>query len=47
MREQLAITATPFVRYMYSEIDWSLRLFGIMGPRGVGKTGISYRYIGC
>ena len=38
MREQLAITSTDFVRHKYSEIDWSLQMFGLVGPRGVGKT---------
>lgn len=28
----------PFHRYMYDRIDWDARMFGLVGPRGVGKT---------
>ena len=45
MREQLAITSTDFVRYTYSEIDWSLRMFGLVGPRGVGKSTLVKQHI--
>lgn len=45
MREQLAITSLDFVRYTYSEIDWSLRMFGIVGPRGVGKSTLVKQHI--
>lgn len=31
-------TDTSFFRYLYHEIDWSNRIVGIRGPRGVGKT---------
>lgn len=27
-----------FKRSLYSSIDWTNRLIGIMGPRGTGKT---------
>ena len=27
-----------FHRYLYSEIDWSVRVLALTGPRGVGKT---------
>lgn len=45
MREQLAITSLDFVRYISSEIDWTLRLFGIVGPRGVGKSTLVKQHI--
>ena len=45
MREQLAITSTDFVRYTYSKIDWSLRMFGLVGPRGVGKSTLVKQHI--
>ena len=45
MREQLAITSVDFVRHTHSEIDWSLRMFGLIGPRGVGKTTLIKQHI--
>ena len=45
MREQLAITSLDFVRYTYTEINWSLRMFGIVGPRGVGKSTLVKQHI--
>lgn len=45
MREQLAITSLDFVRYTYTDIDWSLRMFGIVGPRGVGKSTLVKQHI--
>lgn len=38
MEEMLLQTPTDFVRYMAERIDWSSRLVGIVGPRGVGKS---------
>ena len=38
MREQLHITSLDFKRYAYNQIDWSLRMLGLVGPRGVGKS---------
>ena len=29
---------TRFVRYLYKTINWDVRLIGIKGARGVGKT---------
>lgn len=29
---------SSFRRYKYAEIDWDLRLVGLVGPRGVGKS---------
>jgi hypothetical protein len=34
----VASTATTFVRYLMSEIDWRWRLTGVLGARGTGKT---------
>lgn len=45
MREQLAMTCLDFVRYNHSVIDWSLRMFGIVGPRGVGKSTLIKQHI--
>lgn len=38
-------TKTDFVRYMYDEIKWENRMFGLVGPRGVGKTTLFLQYI--
>ncbi len=38
MEEMLRRTPTTFRRYMYGRIDWSTRLIGLVGPRGVGKS---------
>jgi len=32
-------------RYLYHKIDWDLKLIGILGQRGVGKTTIMLQYI--
>ena len=34
-----------FLRYKYYELDWTRRIFGIVGPRGVGKTTMVLQYI--
>lgn len=38
MQEQLSQTSLVFKRYKYGQIDWDLRMIGLMGPRGIGKT---------
>lgn len=38
-------TDLSFKRYLYGEIDWSSRMVGIVGPRGVGKTTLILQYI--
>jgi predicted AAA+ superfamily ATPase len=38
-------TNLNFKRYLYSEINWKNRMFGIVGPRGVGKTTLILQYI--
>ena len=37
-RRLLNLTDTTYIRYLHDEIDWSVRMLGIVGPRGVGKT---------
>lgn len=41
----LESTSTDFVRYMYDKIDWDARMFGLVGPRGIGKTTLFLQYI--
>lgn len=38
-------TNTDFHRYMYDRINWSNRMIGLTGPRGVGKTTLILQYI--
>ena len=45
MRNQLAGVPVDFQRYMYERINWNDRLFGLVGPRGVGKTILFLQYI--
>lgn len=45
MQNQLANIPTDFQRYMHDKIDWSTRMFGLVGPRGVGKTILFLQYI--
>lgn len=45
MQNQLANTPTDFKRYMFENIDWESRMFGLVGPRGVGKTVLFLQYI--
>lgn len=33
-----------FSRYKYHDIDWDERMFGLVGPRGVGKTTMFLQY---
>lgn len=41
----LSRTALSFFRYQYAELDWQSRVFGLVGPRGVGKTTMILQYI--
>ena len=34
------MTDTSYIRYLHDDINWSARMLGIIGPRGVGKTTI-------
>lgn len=38
MQTELAYTPTGFNRYMYDRLPWNARMFGLLGPRGVGKS---------
>lgn len=44
-QSMLSKTTTEFYRYKYTELDWHSRVFGIVGPRGVGKTTMLLQYI--
>ena len=44
-QQLIAATQTDFVRYLYKEIDWDLRLIGITGARGTGKTTLLLQHI--
>ena len=43
--ERLHKTSLDFKRYLYPTINWNTRMFGIVGPRGVGKTTLVLQYI--
>lgn len=45
MENQLKQTTSAFHRYMYDKISWTSRMFGLVGPRGVGKSTIVLQYI--
>lgn len=42
---RLEETQTNYIRYLYSSIDWSERLIGIKGAKGVGKTTMLLQHI--
>lgn len=42
---KFATTQTKSVRNFYDEIDWTNRLVGIKGSRGVGKTTLVLQHI--
>lgn len=42
---KLAATDLRFKRYLHDRIDWSVRLVGIKGARGVGKTTMLLQHI--
>ena len=44
-RRLLNLTDTPYIRDLHDEIDWSVRMLGIVGPRGVGKTTMLLQHI--
>jgi predicted AAA+ superfamily ATPase len=43
--ELLRKTSLDFKRYLYPTINWSSRMFGIVGARGVGKTTLVLQHI--
>lgn len=45
MEGQLHQTASTFHRYMYDQVSWQSRMFGLVGPRGVGKSTMILQYI--
>ena len=45
MEGQLRQTASTFHRYMYDQISWESRMFGLVGPRGVGKSTMILQYV--
>ena len=42
---KLKSTPTDFLRYRYYQIKWNGRAFGLVGPRGVGKSTMLLQYI--
>lgn len=38
-------TTSTFHRYLYNRIDWNVRMVGLLGPRGVGKTTMVLQHI--
>ena len=45
MKEQILMVSLDFKRYMYERIEWNLRLVGLVGPRGVGKSTMVLQHI--
>ena len=45
MEGMLELTHSNFYRYMYNQVSWDARMFGLVGPRGVGKTTMLLQYI--
>lgn len=45
MDEMLRQTTEKHFRYIYKEINWSARMIGIVGPRGVGKSTMLRQHI--
>ena len=45
MDGQLKQTTSTFHRYMYDQVSWESRMFGLVGPRGVGKSTMIHQYI--
>mgnify|MGYP003412286312 FL=1 len=42
---KIMTTSLTFKRYLYSKINWNVRLLGIRGARGVGKTTLILQFI--
>lgn len=45
METQLQQTTSVFHRYMYDKVNWETRMFGLVGPRGIGKSTMILQYI--
>ncbi len=44
-RKKLALVQVDFIRSIFHKIDWTDRLIGLRGPRGIGKTTILMQYL--
>ena len=42
---KLAETTLGFKRYLYGQINWDVRMLGIKGEKGVGKTTLILQHI--
>lgn len=45
MNEMLRQTTEEHFRYVYNGIDWTARMIGVVGPRGVGKSTMLRQHI--
>lgn len=45
MHQRVEAVSMSFHRYMYRQINWERQMFGLVGPRGVGKTTLFLQYI--
>ena len=45
MEQRVDAVSVAFHRYMYDQINWERQMFGLVGPRGVGKTTLFLQYI--
>lgn len=45
MRQRVDAVSLKVRRYMYGKINWERQMFGLVGPRGVGKTTLFLQYI--
>ena len=45
MEGQLRATTSEFHRYMYDKLPWNSRMFGLVGPRGIGKSTLMLQYV--
>lgn len=43
--EQLRKTPKTFHRYLYNRLPWESRMFGLVGPRGVGKSTLLLQHL--
>ena len=43
--ERIRETDCAFHRFLYSQVDWSVRVLALSGPRGVGKTTMLLQYL--
>ena len=43
-KRKLHDTPTDLIRYKYEEIEWGGHAFGLVGPRGVGKSTMLFTF---